>query len=67
MESEILSERECQRQIFALRKAINLHLSVGNGDEANLMREQIGNLERRIQEINERERASRLHGEREQK
>ena len=53
-------ERERIRlRILALSKAINVQLAYGDPEEANRLRDQIGDLERQIGQIEKREREAR--------
>jgi hypothetical protein len=59
MTTEPTSKTDIEHRIAALRKRIDLNLSVGNGDSANELREEIGSLYRQIELINKREREAR--------
>ena len=53
-------ERERIRlRILALHKAINVQLAYGDAEEANRLRDQIGDLEHQIGQIDKRERVPR--------
>lgn len=56
---DTLGEREAiQRLIFKLRKSIDVQLAYGDAEAANRLRDEIGDLEGKMQLINERERAA---------
>lgn len=46
-------------RILALHKAINVQLAYGDAEEANRLRDHIGDLERQIGQIDKREREAR--------
>jgi hypothetical protein len=55
-----MSDRDrIRRKIFALRMSIGAELAYGDPEKANQLRDQIGDLERQIQQIDKREREAR--------
>jgi hypothetical protein len=56
----LLSERErIERQIFAQRKARDVYAAHGDAADADKCLDTIGDLERQIEQINQREREAR--------
>jgi hypothetical protein len=53
MTTETMNERDIEHRIAALRKRIDLCMAVGGGDEVNRLRDEIGNLYRQLEHINE--------------
>ncbi len=59
MTTETINESDIEHRITALRKRIDICMAVGNGDEVNRLRDEIGILYRQIQLINKLEREAR--------
>ena len=55
------NESDIQRRIFDLRNSINVYLSLGDAEEVNRLRDQIGDLERQLSNQRGQEPASEEH------